>query len=141
MPYDALLMFSQAQAITATAASTDVLDLGLPSVNPLSPTGARFPAVHATDNPPVVGKITTSFAGATAIVVALQGSDDNSTWGGLASTTLAAADLVAGKEFSVVGGRPHKYRYERLNYTVTGTVTAGAITAGYNDGIQTAGYI
>lgn len=141
MPYDALLMFSDKQAITAAAVSTNTLDNGPRSIKPTSQTGVGFPQVHSTNDAKIVGKITTAFAGATAMTVALEGSNDNSTFAVIASTTLAAADLTAGKEFGIEVPRIHKYRYERLQYTPTGTVTAGNITAGYADGYQTAGTV
>lgn len=140
MPYDALLMFSNDQAITADAASTDVLDLGASSVNPRSPTGARFPNHYGNDgNPKIVIKITETFAGATGMTIQLQGSTDNSTWVTIGSVSPDPAKMVAGAEFGLGVERGHGYRYLRLNYDGTGTITAGKITAGYADGYQTAG--
>lgn len=140
MAYDALLMFSNAQALTTTAVSTDVLDLGVPSVNPRSPTGAAFPAHHSDHGePPVVIKVGATFAGLTGLTIALQGSNDNSAFVNLDTIAPAVADLKAGAEFGLNTPRGHGYRYLRLNYTVTGTATAGNITAGMADGFQTAG--
>lgn len=143
MPYDALLMFSNAQAITATAVSTDVVDLGEPSINPRSPTGARFPSHHGGDAgwPKVVAKVGAAFAGLTGLTVNLQGSNDNSTFTTIATVPLVVADLKAGYEFGIEPPRGHKFRYLRLQYAVTGTATTGNITAGYADGYQTAGYV
>lgn len=144
MPYDALLVFSNDQAITATAVSTDVLDFGQQSVNPRSPTGARFPAVQGDGNlAPIVIKITQGFAGNTGLTVELQGSNDNSSFTTVASTgVVPVAQLGAGAEFGMLGF-PVKasYRYWRLNYVVAGTATAGRVTAGFADGFQTAGTI
>lgn len=140
MPYDALLMFSDGQAITVDAPSTDVLDLGIPSINPRSPTGARFPNHHGDGcSPKIVIKVGTTFVGATGLTIQLQGSDDNSTWATIGSISPAAASLVAGAEFGIDVARGHGFRYLRLNYDGTGTITAGTITAGYADGYQTAG--
>lgn len=140
MPYDALLMFSNNQAITADATSTDTLDLGQNSVNPRSPTGARFPAHYSDDgDPKIVIKVTQTFAGATGMTIQLQGSTDNSTFVTIGSISPDPARMVAGAEFGIGVERGHGYRYLRLNYDGTGTITAGAITAGYADGYQTAG--
>lgn len=147
MPYDALLMFSNAQAITATAVSTDVLDLGLPSVNPRSPTGARFPAVQGQADGhlnPIVIKVGQSFNTLTSLTIELQGSNDNSTFATVATTgAIPLASLTAGAEFGFLGFPIRAtYRYWRLNYVVAGTApTNGNITAGFADGFQTAGYI
>lgn len=144
MPYDALLMFSNSQALTVTAVSTDVLDLGQPSVNPRSPTGARFPAVHGDGClAPIVVKVEQAFVGNTALTVELQGSDNNSTFTTVGTTgAVPVAQLAAGAEFGMLGF-PVKasYRYWRLNYVVAGTATAGRVTAGFADGFQTAGTI
>lgn len=140
MPYDALLMFSNAQAITVTAVSTDVLDLGSPSLNPK--TGLALPVDHgASDANPVVVKVTTTFAGLTSLAVQLQGSNDNSTFTTIATTeAIPVARLGAGYEFGFNSlPRQTKYRYLRLNYVVTGTATAGTVTAGINTGFQTNG--
>ena len=141
MPYDALLMFSASQALLATANSTNTLDFGQTAINPRSPTGARFPQVHNADEPDIVIKVEETFAGSTALSVALQGSNDDSTFVTLATVTPTFADLKAGFEFGIGVKRNKRYRYERLVYTVTGTGTAGKLTAGYNDGYQTAGTV
>lgn len=146
MPYDALLMFSNAQAVTATAPSTDTLDLGLPSVNPRSATGARFVVSHGAGNAgdfALVCKVGADFVGLTSIDVQLQSSTDNSTWTTVATTgAIPLAKLKAGYEFGF-NGLPleAKGRYLRLNYVVVGTGTAGNITAGIADGFQTAGRV
>ena len=147
MPYDNSLMFSNAQAITATAVSQNVLDLGLPSVNPRSKAGARFPAVHAQLGGvinPIVIKVSQAFNNLTSLEVQLQASDDNSTFVTIATTgPQALATLSAGAEFGILGlPLRAKQRYYRLNYVVTGSApTAGVVTAGFADGFQTAGYV
>lgn len=145
MPYDALLMFSNAQVVTATAVSTDVLDLGLPSVNPRSATGARFIVSHGAGNAgdfALVCKVGADFAGLTSIDVQLQVSNDNSAYTTIATTgAIPLSKLKAGYEFGFHGlPLEAKGRYLRLNYVVTGTGTGGGqITAGIADGFQTAG--
>lgn len=141
MPYDALLMFCEAQTITANANSTDTLDFGQPGINPRSPTGARFPAVHNGTDPALVIKVGQTFAGSTALTINLQGSDDGTTFVNIASITPPQASLVAGAEFGIAVARHKRHRFERLNFVVTGEGTAGQITAGYADGYQTAGTV
>lgn len=144
MPYDALLMFSNEQYITTTAVSTDVLDFGLPSVNPRSPTGARFPAIQGDGNlAPIVIKVTEGFAGNTGLTVELQGSQDGSSFTTVATTgVVPVAQLGAGTELGLLGFPLRAaYRFWRLNYVVAGTATAGRVTAGFADGFQTSGTI
>lgn len=145
MPYDALLMFSDKQLVTATADSTNTLDLGQPSINPRSPIGARMPVDHGAGlNLPIVIKVGAAFAGLTSLTVTLQGSDAPASGFVPVATTraVALADLKAGYEFGFVSiPLGAKFRYYKLVYTVAGTATAGDITAGISDGFQTAGRV
>ncbi|MGL4813286.1 MAG: Bbp16 family capsid cement protein [Beijerinckiaceae bacterium] len=144
MPYDLLLMFSQAQAVTATAVSTDTVDLGAPSVNPRSPTGALLRVNHGGGEPhPIVAKIGVTFLGLTSLQINLQSSPDDVTFTTISSTdVIPLARLTAGSEFGF-SDLPIRMtdRYLRLQYVVVGTGTAGNITAGFSDGFQTNGVI
>ena len=126
MILDKLLRMSNAQAVTASAASTDVIDLGVLTdigegreIELLVQVGTAFTA-----------------AGAATMTVALQGSVDNSTFTDMAVTrAIPVASLTAGATlFNIsvppVGtGQAHP-RYLRMNYTVaTGPMTAGTVTA------------
>lgn len=132
MILDKTLEFSDAQAITATAASTNVIDLGA--------TGTPFGGVALTRNLgigpeiPVSVRVVTSFATLTSLTVAVQTSPDNSTWTTIESgRVVPVAELIAGHQFSVPCCLEEgvKVRYVRLNYTVTGSnATAGAVSAG-----------
>ncbi len=128
MIFDKLLKFGDAQAITSSAASTDVIDLG----------------VAQDDNPgrdlELVALITESFTavGAATLVTELQGSTDNSSWTTMMATAaIGKADLVAGREIcrwslpGPIAGQSNP-RYLRLNFTVaTGPMTAGKVTSGF----------
>ncbi|EEW1799916.1 hypothetical protein MVR16_001688 [Escherichia coli] len=128
MILDKLLMFSEAQAVTASAASTDVIDLS-PIDGTRRDIGVGYPLEFwATVN------TTATAAGAATLNVQLQTSPDNSTWTTLYdSGTLALAALTAGKRLFSAKVPAGVQRYLRVNYVV-GTVplTAGAFTSGIN---------
>lgn len=128
MIIDGALLFSSAQAVTATAVSTNVIDL----------TNARDMGVG--DNPAlkILAVVTTAMlsAGATTLTITVEGSTDNSSWTVMASTpAIAKANLTAGAQImnmDLPRTAPGQAlpRYLRLNYTVAvSNFTAGAITA------------
>lgn len=128
MILDKLLMFSEAQAVTATAASTDVIDLG-PIDGTRRDIGVGYPLEFwATVN------TTATASGAATVNVQLQTSPDNSTWTTIASSgDLALSALVAGKRIVSQKVPSGVQKYLRVNYTVgTGPLTAGAFTSGIN---------
>lgn len=122
-------LFSNAQAVTVTAKSTDTVDLG--------------PRSHARNSQgqenglEIFAHVNTTFtaAGAGTLTIELrssQNSDMSSPVVHGRSDTLALADLVAGNRIRFVPRLPiDAGRYFDLNYVVaTGPMTAGAITAG-----------
>ena len=115
-------LFSDDQAITATAASTNVVDLGVSR-----DIGKGIPV-------PVLIQVTADFATLTSLTAEIQTSDDEafSSSDTLATSgAIAAADLVAGYQFPVQYMPINTKRYVRVNYTVAGTApTAGTVTAG-----------
>lgn len=112
------LTFSNAQAVTATAASTNVVDLGVDR-----DIGVGEPVFLAV-------QVGTAFAGLTSLTVTLQTSDDNSTWTDLyQSAAIPVASLVAGAQPVRFVVPSSTGRYLRVNYTVVGTGTAGTVTA------------
>lgn len=130
MILDGLLLFSTAQAVTATAASTNIVDL----------TNARdmgigndYPALKLMVN---IGTTFTA-AGAATMQIQFQGSTDATTWTTYAaSDAMAVAGLTAGNSLvfpiDLPGRKPGAALplYYRLNYVIaTGPMTAGAITA------------
>ncbi len=128
MILDKLLMFSEAQAVTATAASTDVIDL-----SPLKGTRRDIGVGEPLEFWATVNTSATA-GGAATLNVQLQTSADNSTWVTLYdSGTLALASLTAGKRILSTKVPAGVLKYLRVNYVVaTGPLTAGAFTAGIN---------
>ena len=115
---DAALTFSDAQAVTATAVSTNVVDLGVDR-----DIGIGEPVYLAV-------QVGTAFAGLTSLTVTLQTSADNSTWTDLYSSgAIALTELTAGAQPVRVVVPSRTDRYLRVNYTVAGTGTAGSVTA------------
>ena len=131
MILDKLLMFSEKQAVTASAASTDVIDLG-PIDGTRRDVGVGYPLEFwATVD------TTATAAGAATLNVQLQTSPDNSTWTTLYdSGTLALAALTAGKRLFSAKVPAGVQRYLRVNYAVIGPLTAGAFTSGINLGVD-----
>lgn len=133
MIFDAQTRFSNAQAVTASAASTNVIDLmaaGIPYGNDV----ALSRDLGIFDIPLRI-QVTTAFATLTSLKVAVQ-TDDNSSFSSattvLETEAIAAAALVAGYQFNI-DKFPLKTseRYVRLYFTVAGSdATAGKITAG-----------
>jgi hypothetical protein len=120
MILDAALLFSDEQAVTVTAASAETpldmkaVDMG--NGNPLTV------AVSVGD---------TDFAGGTSMVVALQHC---ATVGGsytnvLSTPAIITANLTAGTVIEMGTVPLETLQFLRLNYTVSGTMSAGAINA------------
>lgn len=128
MILDKLLMFSEKQAVTASAASTDVIDLG-PIDGTRRDIGVGYPLEFwATVD------TTATAAGAATLNVQLQTSPDNSTWTTIYdSGALALSSLTVGKRLFSTKVPSGVQRYLRVNYSVgTGPLTAGAFTSGIN---------
>ncbi len=140
---DNSLVFSDAQPITATAASTNVIDLLKPG------TPAGFPAALTKDagigpDIPIFIEVTEGFNTLTSLTVSVE-TDDNA---GFASPTtvltgqaVPLASLVPGYRFRVPNEIPEGTveQYLRLKYTVAGSnPTTGKIFAAVTGGEQTA---
>lgn len=120
MILDAENLFSDRQAVTATAVSENVIDLGASDAGPGEPLS-------------VLIQVTEDFAGLTSLKVEVE-TDDDSGFGSAktlnSSDVVPVADLVAGKQFAI-NALPHGLgRYVRLNYVAVGTATDGTVTAG-----------
>jgi len=127
-------LFSDDQAITVTAASTNVIDLGATGTV-LGGSNALVRDIGRGAPIPILIQVTVDFATLTSLQVTLQaahvvGFGESYT---IAQTpAVVAAELVAGFQFPIiyVPIRTDK-RFFRLNYTVAGSnATAGAVTAG-----------
>jgi len=136
MIFDRTNLLSDAQAITATARSTNVIDLG-----PINPGFARD--IGKGKGIPLRVQVVEAFNNLTSLTVALQ-VDDNAAFSSpvtVWSQVVVLADLLAGKvivpEFITRGT---KEQFMSLLYTVTGTApTTGKITAGVTMGNQSNG--
>lgn len=112
-------VFSDNQAITADAVSTNVIDLGkygLAPGNPLS----------------VITQVTEVFNTLTSLTITVQSSVDEAFTSPInhQSVTVAVANLTLGKRIDLGSLLDGTKRFVRLNYDVVGTnPTTGAITA------------
>lgn len=132
-------LFSDRQAITATAASTNTIDLGPIMAGVKRDIGPGKPI-------PLLLQVVEDFAaaGAATLAVSLQVDDNTAFSSPKTVASLSAMDLAslkAGKQLPLdYIPRGTDERYMRLNYTVgTGPMTAGRITAGIAVGHQTNG--
>lgn len=136
MLVDHELLFSDTQAVTATAVSTNVVDLG-----PLS-VGNTIRDIGAGEELQLFVQViaTATAAGAATLTVELI-SDDNAAMSSptvvFAAAAIPVATLVAGYA-PRFGVPPANYeRYLALRYTIaTGPLTAGTFTAGIIKGGQ-----
>ena len=117
-------LFGQDQAVTASAASTDYIDLGV------------LRDIGNGERPEILVLCTqdVTAAGAATVTVALQ-TDDNSSFSSpvnlVLSDAIPKASLVAGTQVLRVAVPYGTERYLRLFFTVaTGPLTAGKFTSG-----------
>lgn len=123
MMYDKLLTFGTDQAVTATAASTDIVDLG--ATRDIGNGEPMSLVILCTESATASGSATVTFTFET---------DDNSGFSSAAnlasSGAIGKASLTAGTEVLRVRVPFGVERYLRVNYTVaTGPLTAGKFTA------------
>ncbi len=135
MILDAQAIFSDKQAITKTAPSTNMIDLGVHG----KPVGGRALTgdLGKGNKVPVLVQVTETFAGLTSLKMELESSATSAftTHKTLYSQTLSLNELVAGARWSLqVLPCGTVNRYLRLKYTVEGTGTAGRMTAGVTRG-------
>ena len=123
-------LVSDDQAVTATAASTDVIDLGGANSGDMAPGEPLnlFCQVSEAD-----------FAGGTSIAVSVR----TDTVANMASPTvlfstpaIPVASLVAGYKFALGSLPEGAERYLDFNYTVVGTMSAGKLTGGIAPSVQ-----
>lgn len=116
---DKFLRFSNAQAITADAASTDYLD-------------STVAQIGDGDGLRLVVTVGTAFDNLTSLAIKLQ-SDDNSSFSSAsddATVTVLLAALTAGAKVVDIPLPRGLQRYVRVYYDVTGTApSAGTVTA------------
>lgn len=134
MIMDATGLFSDGQAITATAASTNLIDLGATGT-PYGGT-ALVRDIGFGNRVPLVCTVTQSFNTLTSLTISIE-TDDNA---GFSSATTVwtspaytLAQLATGAKYLLPDNLPPgvNERYVRLKYTVGGSnPTLGKITAG-----------
>lgn len=144
MIFDATNLFSNAQAVTASAASTNAIDLG--ATGTIYGAGSAIVRDIGPGNPiPLLIEVVETFDtaaedGTLTVAIQLDSTDTFTPDKSIDLGTFTEAELVAG--FKV----PWTYvpngvnlRYARLYYTVggAGNFTAGKITAGIVMGVQT----
>lgn len=133
MIFDQNLMFSDAQAVTATAISKNVLDFGQTGTIAYE-AAAMARDLGAGNELPIAVMVNEAFNNLTSLTVTIETSDSADLSGSTVISTSGAiplADLTAGKKIMprVLPDGETK-RYLGLRYTVTGTApTAGKITA------------
>ena len=138
MIFSAQQLFSDDQAITATAVSTNVIDLGVPG----TPYGAVAPLnqdIGKGNKVCFLAQVTEDFDNATSVQVTIETGATTALGTAVLSETILLADLVAGKQ-SVIQVLPTQLteRYLGVRYTVVGTApSTGTITAGITMGNQT----
>ena len=133
MLYDKENLFSENQAITADAASTNVVKLAQ---------GQLKEVAFGTPIPLRI-QVTETFTGATSVEIKVQ-TDDNEAFSSpttLATTgAISGSDLVAGYVAPINFIPKGNEGYMRLYYDVTvgsgGSISAGKITAGIVDAID-----
>ena len=142
MIFDAQSLFSDRQAITATANSTNTIDFGVA----MTPQHAKGPVkrdVGAGRPIPLRIQIVEAFNNLTALRVDLEVANNAAFTGSrvVVTTTVLLADATTGAvlipQYALRGVND---RYARLRYTVAGTApTTGKITAGLVFGADTWG--
>lgn len=132
------LLFSDDQAITATALSTNVVDLGVAGT-PYDAVAALNQDVGKGTKIPILIQVTEDFTNLTSLTIAIETGAAATLATVVISKSVLAADLVAGYQFPVdVLPNEIDERYLGVRYTVVGTAPdAGKITAGISMGNQT----
>lgn len=133
-------LFSDAQAITGDAVSTNVIDLGVAG----TPYGAQGPLnkdIGKGTPIPILIQAVEDFNTMTSLEVTIEVSDNSNLTSStvLASQTITRADLNAKRQFDlqVIPTSANK-RYLGVRYNVIGSnPSTGAITAGISMGNQT----
>lgn len=144
MIFSANQIFSSDQALTATAVSTNVIDLGAVGIVPRAGAAAKRDIGKGT-NIPIRVQVTQSFNNLTSLIVTVEQSVDEAFTSpviAFTSPTYALADLAVGARDLLPEEVPVgvNLRYVRLKYTIAGTApTLGKVFAGITMGNQTNG--
>jgi hypothetical protein len=124
MLLDMQALFSDGQAITATAPSTNVVHTALGKIKEIA-----FGTPMA-----LLIQVVEGFVGCTSVKVAVQTSETENFSNPVTlaeSAAIPVAQLKAGYKFPINYMPKGNLGYTRLYYTVAGTATAGKIDAGF----------
>lgn len=133
-------IYSDSQAITATAASTNVIDVGAAGTA-FGHAAALARDIGKATEIPLYLSVTEAFNNLTSLKVSFQ-TDDAAGFGSVVTVgerTYLLAELTLGARLPFPSEIPEgtSGRYTRINYTVTGTApTTGKIFAGVVAGRQ-----
>ena len=142
MIVDDTLVLSDSQAITATAASTNIIDLAAAGT-PYGHTNAVRRDIGIGTDIPIAVIVTEAFNNLTSLSVAIQVDDDPAFGSPKTVATGPAvplADLAVGRQLPFPAAIPEGVdeRFMRFNYTVVGAApTTGKLFAGPVAGRQT----
>ena len=143
MIFDLQTLLSNAQAITADAASTNIIDTGAPGTV-YGAAAALSRNIGKGKKIPLLIQVVETFNNLTSMEIKVE-CDNDVAFGSpkVVATTgaILLADLVAGKIASIdVVPRDTDERYFRIYYDITGTApTLGKVTAGVTMGIPSNG--
>lgn len=131
-------LFSDDQAITASADSTNVIDLGVAGT-PFDAAAALNRDVGKGTKVPLLVQVTEAFNNLTSLEIKISTGATTALGTTVISQTILLADLTVGKQISLdVLPNDITERYLGIEYVVTGTApTTGKVTAGICMGVQT----
>ena len=131
-------LFSDDQAITASADSTNVIDLGAPGT-PYGAAAALNQDIGKGAKIPLLVQVTEVFNNLTTLEVKLSTGATTALGTTIASQVISLADLIVGKQMNLdflPNGVAEQYL--GMEYVVVGTAPGtGKITAGITMGVQT----
>lgn len=142
MIFDRTNLFSDAQAVTATTFSTNVIDLGATGI-PIPGTAALVRDVGKGTTVPLACRIVENFNNLTSLTVSVEVATDAAFTTPVqvfVSPAYTLAQVSTAKAYILPDSVPvgANLRFIRLKYTVAGTApTTGKITAGVTMGNQT----
>lgn len=131
-------LFSDDQAITASADSTNVIDLGVPGT-PYDAAATLNQDIGKGNKVPILIQVTEAFNNLTSLEIKISTGATTALGTNVISKTILLADLTVGKQFPIeVLPNEITERYLGIEYVVTGTApTTGKVTAGITMGNQT----
>jgi len=138
MIFSAQQIFSDDQAITASADSTNVIDLGTPGT-PYGGAAALNDDVGKGAGVPLLVQVTEAFNNLTSLEIKISTGSTTGLGTTVISKVVLLADLVVGYQFPAhLLPNDITERYLGIEYVVVGTTpTTGKITAGITMGNQT----